>query len=108
MIALLDESRPAEGLALADRAREIPGGAIIEGDASVKVTGVQHDSRRVAQGDLFVVRRGENHDASVFVPDAIERGAVAVLLPKDACIESKVPVVRVDDIATGLAYSAAA
>jgi UDP-N-acetylmuramoyl-tripeptide--D-alanyl-D-alanine ligase len=43
-------------------------------------TGVQVDSRRIAAGDLFVaVGGGEG-----FVPDALERGAAAALVPDDA------------------------
>ena len=44
------------------------------------VTGVQIDSRRVAMGDLFVaVRSGVD-----YVPEALERGAAAALVPEDA------------------------
>jgi UDP-N-acetylmuramoyl-tripeptide--D-alanyl-D-alanine ligase len=45
-----------------------------------RVTGVQIDSRRVAEGDLFVaVGRGAE-----FTEDAIARGAAAALVPDDA------------------------
>ena len=44
------------------------------------VTGVQIDSRRVADGDLFVAI-GSGVD---YVPEALERGAAAALVPKDA------------------------
>ena len=114
---LLEEARPAEGMSLADLAREIPGSsAVIEGDGSVLVTGVHHDSRRVQSGDLFVVRRGEKYDGNAFVADAIARGAVAVLAERyDARAravhnppERSVPILRVENVATGLAYTSAA
>ena len=44
------------------------------------VTGVQIDSRRVANGDLFVAI-GTGVD---YVPEALERGAAAALVPEDA------------------------
>lgn len=44
------------------------------------VTGVQIDSRRVADGDLFVAI-GSGVD---YVPEALERGAAAALVPEDA------------------------
>ena len=47
--------------------------------AAVQVTGVAHDSRQVTGGELFVVWRGEHHDGRVFAPEAVGRGAVAVL-----------------------------
>ena len=42
------------------RARSPARRSSVDGDASVRVTGVHHDSRRVQPGDLFVVRRGEH------------------------------------------------
>lgn len=113
---LLEEARPAEGMGLADLAREIPGGtARVEGDASVTITGVHHDSRLVQPGDLFVVRRGETYDGNAFVADAIARGAVAILAerqdgptPASAPQVPAIPVLRVADVATGLAYTSAA
>ncbi len=45
----------------------------------VEVTGIAHDSRRVEPGDLFVAWIGQRFDGRVFVPEAIRRGAVAVL-----------------------------
>jgi UDP-N-acetylmuramoyl-L-alanyl-D-glutamate--2,6-diaminopimelate ligase len=107
---LLEEARPDEGMSLGDIAREIPGhAASVDGDASVVCSGVHHDSRRVQPGDLFVVRRGETHDGSAFVGDAVARGAVALLADRALALgDAKVPVLRVDDVPTGLAYAAAA
>ena len=44
------------------------------------MTGLQTDSRRVAQGDLFVAVRG----GVEYVEDALARGAAAALVPGDA------------------------
>ncbi len=107
---LLEEAKATEGMSLGDIARELPGStASVDGDASVLCTGVHHDSRRVQPGDLFVVRRGETHDGSAFVGDAVKRGAVALLADRASMIaDAQVPVLRVDDVSTGLAYAAAA
>jgi UDP-N-acetylmuramoyl-L-alanyl-D-glutamate--2,6-diaminopimelate ligase len=62
-------------------------GGQITGLATQLVTGVQHDSRHVDKGDLFVAISGENHDGIEFVGDALARGAAAVmaerLMPQD-------------------------
>lgn len=47
--------------------------------ADTEVTGVSHDSRRVAPGDLFVAWQGERFDGAEFAPQAIAAGARAVL-----------------------------
>lgn len=51
----------------------------IEGDPQTKIQGVQHDSRKVQPGDLFVAIEGAAHEGSHFVDEAKRRGAVAVL-----------------------------
>ncbi len=54
------------------------------GDADPEVTGVAHDSRQVAPGDLFVAWRGARFDATRFAAAAAQAGAVAVLGPSGA------------------------
>jgi UDP-N-acetylmuramoyl-L-alanyl-D-glutamate--2,6-diaminopimelate ligase len=51
----------------------------ISGSPAQVVTGVQHDSRQVEPGDLFVAVPGATHDGIGFVDDAVRRGAAAVM-----------------------------
>jgi UDP-N-acetylmuramoyl-L-alanyl-D-glutamate--2,6-diaminopimelate ligase len=44
-----------------------------------EVSGIAHDSRRTAAGDLFVAWRGERFDGADYAADAVAAGAVAVL-----------------------------
>jgi UDP-N-acetylmuramoyl-L-alanyl-D-glutamate--2,6-diaminopimelate ligase len=50
----------------------------------VEIHNVQYDSRRVERGDLFVALPGTATDGARFIEDAIERGAVAVMMQDDA------------------------
>jgi UDP-N-acetylmuramoyl-L-alanyl-D-glutamate--2,6-diaminopimelate ligase len=43
------------------------------------VSGITHDSRRVGTGDLYAALVGQSYDGRMFVPEAVERGAVGVL-----------------------------
>ena len=104
----LAEARTADGMTLAEIEREIPGDPTVEGDPSLRVFGVQNDSRAVEPGDMFVVRRGAQHDGRAFVDGAVKRGAVALLAEKDLELSASVPVLRVPNVADGLAYAAAA
>ncbi len=47
------------------------------------LTGVRTDSREVGPGDLFVALPGSQHDGHDFVPDALARGARAVLVARE-------------------------
>lgn len=101
------EARPSEGLTLAQLARELPEKPAIEGDASARVFGVHHDSRRVTEGDLFVVRRGATHDGRAFVGAAIAGGASAILAEPGVDVQG-MPALRVNDVPTALAFASAA
>lgn len=54
-------------------------GAELQGDASIAVTGVTHNSIEVEAGDIFLAFKGEKFHGAEFASDAIARGAVAVL-----------------------------
>jgi UDP-N-acetylmuramoyl-L-alanyl-D-glutamate--2,6-diaminopimelate ligase len=51
----------------------------IDGEATMLVTGITHDSREVVPGDLYVARAGALTHGIDHVDQAVARGAVAVL-----------------------------
>ncbi len=61
------------------------------------ITGVTSDSREVDEGDLFIAVRGTSHDGHEFIPDAIEKGASAIVAEEvgDQPGLNEVPVVTV-------------
>ncbi len=76
----------------------------LSGSDDVSVTGVRQDSRRICPGDLFVARSGASTDGVAFVPDAIARGAVAVM--SDTQLDPGVSVIRVSDASAALGTAA--
>lgn len=54
------------------------------GDADAEITAVTSDSREVQPGTLFVAVPGGTHDGFAFVPEAVRRGATAVIAELDA------------------------
>ena len=73
---------------------------------------VTHDSRACAPGTIFVAIRGEKTDAHRFIPQAVERGAVAVISERsfndDHAPNSDVAWIQVADARAALARVAAA
>ncbi len=61
------------------------------------VTGVTTNSRAVEPGNLFVALRGERFDGHAFIDQAIEAGAHAVLIDRQATPSDGLPAVVVDD-----------
>ncbi len=64
------------------------------------ITGMQHDSRHVKPGDLFVALHGEHVDGHDYVESAWKSGAVAALVSKP--LDCAIPQILVPD--TLLAY----
>ena len=53
--------------------------AVIVGDPELAITGLEYDSRRVKPGAVFFAIRGLSQDGTRFIPEALARGAVAVV-----------------------------
>lgn len=68
------------------------------------VKGVQVDSRRVSEGDLFVCLVGDRVDGHDFANIAIQKGARALLV--DHQLDVSIPQIIVKDTLTGLAAMA--
>ena len=64
------------------------------------VCGASLDSRRVQPGDLFFAIRGAESDGESFVPDAISRGACAVVAvsPRPRQVDTSIAWVQVDEV----------
>ncbi len=54
-------------------------GVEIGSEVGGEITSLAYDSRRIREGALFFAIRGEKADGHKFIPQALERGAVAVV-----------------------------
>ena len=51
----------------------------ITGSTDIEIKGVNIDSRRIADGHLFVAMKGTQVDGHTFIGKAVEQGAAAVM-----------------------------
>ncbi len=72
------------------------------------ISGIVCDSRQVRPGAVFVALKGTTHDGSVFVEDAVARGAVIVLAEQTIRVRGDAAVVVVDDARARFAELSAA
>lgn len=83
--------------------------ARLQGDGNTPVVRVHTDTRTIESGDLFVALKGERFDANVFLQEAQQRGAAAVLCHPGAgrgvvglpCIEVPDTKVALGELARG-------
>jgi UDP-N-acetylmuramoyl-L-alanyl-D-glutamate--2,6-diaminopimelate ligase len=96
------------GVRVGDLAARVPSGRVraVVGDASIRVTGVTHDSRAVAPGVLFACVVGARHDGHAFAQSAVEAGASALIVERELPVA--VTQVVVDDTRAVLGHIAAA
>jgi UDP-N-acetylmuramoyl-L-alanyl-D-glutamate--2,6-diaminopimelate ligase len=80
--------------------------AVVQGDASVEVADVTHDSRAVRAGTLFCCVPGGTVDGHRFAAEAVRDGAVALLVQRP--LDLPVPQVVVPDARWAMGHLAAA
>ncbi len=82
----------------------------VRGSTDLPVASVCYDSRRAGPGAVFVALRGERADGHEFVPQALARGAAALVVERSDVVPPGAPVtvVEVSDTRRALADLAAA
>ncbi len=83
------------------------GALLPSGQADAEIGGLTADSRKVSPGTLFVAVPGNKANGSVYVDDAVSRGAVAIVTEEDLGSTLSVPVLRVASTRTFLSLAAA-
>jgi UDP-N-acetylmuramoyl-L-alanyl-D-glutamate--2,6-diaminopimelate ligase len=81
-------------------------GVTLDGNPRVKILGIAYDSRQVKPGDLFVALKGARTDGSLYIKEALTRGAAAVAVEHDQSPADGTPVLRVPDARRFLAEAA--
>jgi UDP-N-acetylmuramoyl-L-alanyl-D-glutamate--2,6-diaminopimelate ligase len=76
-----------------------------KGPADVQITGLAYDNRVVEPGFLFFCVPGFTRDGHDFAPDAVERGAAALVVARPLGLG--VPEVQVEDVRSAMAVAAA-
>lgn len=77
---------------------------IIQGSTDIEITGIEHDSRKIKKGNVFVAIEGFTVDGHSFVKEAIENGAICVVIQKDTIIAQEgITVLKVEDTQLALA-----
>ncbi len=77
------------------------GAAELRGDGGVEISSLAYDSARAEPGTLFFCVRGQRRDGHDFAPEAVERGALALVVERP--LELAVPQAIVSDARAAMA-----
>ena len=75
----------------------------ISGNKNIYINGIEHDSRKVKPGNLFVCMEGAHVDGHNFISQAVAKGAIAVLTARQNFQSDKIPAIIVPDMLKALA-----
>ncbi|MBO4461422.1 MAG: UDP-N-acetylmuramoyl-L-alanyl-D-glutamate--2,6-diaminopimelate ligase, partial [Lachnospiraceae bacterium] len=80
----------------------------VKGELDIDINNLCYDSRKVAEGDIFVCVSGAAFDGHDFISDVISKGAKVIVISKDVEVQENVTVLRVNDARVALAELSAA
>ncbi|MCI9136844.1 MAG: UDP-N-acetylmuramoyl-L-alanyl-D-glutamate--2,6-diaminopimelate ligase [Lachnospiraceae bacterium] len=81
---------------------------VVQGEIEIEITELVYDSRKVSKGCLFVCIKGTVSDGHVYIKEAAEKGAAAVLVQEEVEAPESLTVIKVKDTRYGLALTSAA
>lgn len=80
----------------------------VKGNDDIEIEGIAYNSRNVQKGYVFVCITGFKTDGHKYAPDAVDKGASAIIVEKDIDLPEGVTVIRVKDTRKALALMSAA
>lgn len=87
---------------------------VVQGDINIDITGIEMDSRNVAEGNLFFCISGFKVDGHSFAADVVQKGAKVLIVEKDIDLKAidevrkDVTVIKVKDSRYAMAFISAA
>ncbi len=80
----------------------------VNGNLETEIGSIEYDSRKVAEGSVFVCLKGFQSDGHAFAKMAVEKGAAALIVEDLPEFETDAVIVQVEDTRKALAYMSAA
>jgi UDP-N-acetylmuramoyl-tripeptide--D-alanyl-D-alanine ligase len=77
-------------------------GSVVQGDLERSIVSISTDTRQIQPGDCFVALPGEHADGHAFIPDALAKGAAALIVSAElsrlaVTAAAEVAVIKVPD-----------
>ena len=79
-----------------------------QGEVHVSITDLVYDSRKITKGCVFVCIKGSNLDTHDYIGEAVEKGAIAIVVEKKMDYPSGLTVIYVQNTRKALAFMSAA
>lgn len=79
---------------------------VLRGNTDIDILGIENDSRKIKKGYMFVAIKGFSVDGHEYIHQAIDKGAVCIMVERDIDIrDDSVTVIKVQNTLDVLAYA---
>ena len=70
----------------------------VNGQVDIDIEDISYDSRKVKQNSMFLCIRGNTVDGHNYIDDAIQKGAIAILIDKKISYKKGITYIRVNNV----------
>lgn len=81
---------------------------LVKGSLDVNIADVKDDSRKIEENDLYIAKVGTTSNSHKFIPDAVKKGAKAIVIEQDIEVPEDVTVIKVKSSREAMAHISAA
>lgn len=81
---------------------------LVKGSLDVDIADVKDDSRKIEENDLYIAKVGTTSNSHKFIPDAVKKGAKAIVIEQDIDVPEDVTVIKVKSSREAMAHISAA
>ncbi|MDU2162289.1 UDP-N-acetylmuramoyl-L-alanyl-D-glutamate--2,6-diaminopimelate ligase [Intestinibacter bartlettii] len=75
----------------------------VNGQVDIDIEDISYDSRKVKQNSMFLCIRGNTVDGHNYIDDAIQKGAIAILIDKKISYKKDITYIRVNNVKESMA-----
>lgn len=77
---------------------------ILQGNLNINITGIEQDSRKIEEGDMFIAIKGFTVDGHNYIKEAVEKGTACIVVEdKSKAYGDDVTILQVEDSQLALA-----
>ena len=69
----------------------------VNGQVDIDIEDISYDSRKVKQNSMFLCIRGNSVDGHNYIDDAIQKGAIAILIDKKISYKKDITYIRLEE-----------
>lgn len=81
---------------------------LLSGNIDLNILDICYDTKKMKENSLFICLKGKQHDGHQYIDEAIDKGAIAIIISEDVEIKENITYIKVANTRLALAHISAA